>query len=103
MQLPVRPFPAVTREDHVATNHREFQDHLRWGLAADTLFLIGSRRAFELQADGLRELAEDCPAHIAKHPEWHHCAEIDIGGPWYRELHRNPPSALHVHYCELHA
>ncbi|MEV6639038.1 hypothetical protein [Amycolatopsis sp. NPDC051371] len=92
--LPRRPFPVFGRADHERFFHQDFRDHLRYAFAADTLFLIGSRRAYELAAENVRALAEDGPAHLAG--ETHVCAEIGLG-PWKPHHRRNPAAMLHVH------
>lgn len=101
VRLPAQPFPDVTQSDHDRRWHDGFRDHLLWETAADTLFVIGSRPAFELASNQVRELAEDCPAHIARTPDAHCCAEIDIGRT-LRYDRRNPPDRLHITYCETH-
>ena len=94
--LPGEPFRPVDPEEHRVWLHREFRDHLRWAIAADTLFLIGSRRAYELAAESVRALAEDSSAHLAEWPGVHHCIEIGIGKlTWYPQ-DRNPHATLHV-------
>jgi hypothetical protein len=101
--LPPRPFRSFDREDHLRRHHREFRDHLRWAVAADTLFLVGSRRAYDLQGDDIRGLAEDCPAHLAASPDTHCCAEIELGrfsAPFPDR--RNPLAQLHVECCNRH-
>ncbi|WP_026316604.1 hypothetical protein [Actinokineospora enzanensis] len=103
MTLPPRPFRPFDLDAHVRPHQDDFRDHLRWSLAADTLFLIGSRQAYERQGDALRTLAEDCPTHLAENPETHCCAEIDLGRINVRPVdHRNPPSMLHVVRCHRH-
>ncbi|NUT93365.1 MAG: hypothetical protein HOY78_15225 [Saccharothrix sp.] len=97
VRLPARPFPEV---DHGGLLHREFRDHLRWSVAAETLFLIGSRRAYEREGETIRALAEDSSADLARSPAMHWCAELDLGRRW--QDHRNPASTLHVHRCEQH-
>lgn len=96
-------FRAFDEEEHVRWNHRGFQDHLRWSVAADTLFVVGSRRAYELEGDAVRELAEDYRARLAESPDHHYCAEIGLGR---RKLSnadtRNPWSTLHVECCNRH-
>lgn len=77
--MPPRALGAFAVEDHRRRSHRDFRDHLDWTIAADTLFIIGSRRAFELEGDQMRGLAEDCPAHLVELPESHCCAEIELG------------------------
>jgi hypothetical protein len=101
--LPPKAFRRFDREEHVRCFHREFQDHLRWTVAADTLFLVGSRHAYELQGDGVRALAEDCPAHLATSPDTHCCAEIEMGRckASVPDI-RNPLSQLHVECCNRH-
>lgn len=101
VRLPAQPFPEITRSDHDRRWHNNFHDHLLWETAADTLFVIGSRPAFELASNQVRELAEDGPAYMARTPDAHCCAEIDIGRT-LRYDHRNPPARLHITYCETH-
>ncbi|WP_067537618.1 hypothetical protein [Nocardia crassostreae] len=79
--------------EFAARHHREFKDVLRYDITADTLFLVGSRTAFELEAHHLRSLVEECPRHMHEQPETHCCAEISVAGmrQW-----------LHVEYCREH-
>ncbi len=103
--LPERPFPDLTQADHERSHWRENLDHLRFALAADTLFLIGSRAAFELQAGQLRGLVEDCPAHMAAKPGTHCCAEIGLGAAPFASSDKNRRNAwgeVHVEYCADH-
>lgn len=95
--LPPRPFPVFERADHDRLFHQDFHDHLRYAFAADTLFLIGSRRAFELAGEQVRSLAEDGPAQLAAGVHW--CAEIGLG-PGKPHHRRNPAALLHVHLRE---
>ncbi|TWP45151.1 hypothetical protein FKR81_40030 [Lentzea tibetensis] len=69
------------------------RDVLRHDIAADTLFLVGSRKAFEYWGEPLRELVEDCPRHMHEEPGTHCCAEVTVDGmrQW-----------LHVEYCLEH-
>lgn len=101
VRLPARPFPDIGRSDHDHRWHDGFHDHLSWETAADTLFVIGSRPAFELASGQVRGLAEDCPAHIARTPDAHCCAEVDLGRTLRRDR-RNGPARLHINYCETH-
>jgi hypothetical protein len=96
VRLPPRPFREV---DLSGLMHREFRDHLRWSVAAETLFLIGSRRAYEREGESIRAL-EDSSADLARSPDMHWCAELDLGRRW--EDHRNPASTLFVHRCGQH-
>jgi hypothetical protein len=101
--LPTTPFRTFDSDEHRRRHHREFRDHLRWTIAVDTLFLIGSRRAYELQGDDVRALAEDYPAHLATSPDRHYCVEIPLGryNTSLRDL-RDPPSQLHIEYRDRH-
>lgn len=102
--LPGRPFPEFSVDAVYAMHHEGYRDHLRYAFAADTLFVIGSRHAFELQARAIRNLVEDCPAHMAKKPDAHCCAEIELGDTsrWSKKSSRNPWSMLHIEYCDTH-
>jgi hypothetical protein len=66
---------------------------LRHHVAADTVFISGSRKAFALEGNALRTLVEECPRHMHENPGTHCCAEISVGeeGDW-----------LHVIYCAEH-
>ncbi|TKK78979.1 hypothetical protein FDA94_36285 [Herbidospora galbida] len=87
--------------DHRRSRHREFRDHLRWDVAADTLFLTGSRPAFEEQLGEVRDLVEEGPAHRAQNPGAHCCAEIGIGSRPHTDR-RHAWAELHVEWCTPH-
>jgi hypothetical protein len=63
------------------------------------LILSGSREAFELEADRVRALAEECPAHRAEAPDTHCCAEIGMGRMRSYPHRRYPYAVLHAEYC----
>jgi hypothetical protein len=96
--LPGDAWPARPVADHRRTWHREFRNHLRWDIAADTLVLTGSREAFDLEADQVRALAEECPAHRARTPGTHCCAEIGMGRTRHYPDRRRPYAELHAEY-----
>jgi hypothetical protein len=96
--MPAEAFPEFDPEVY---RHRRDRDRLRWAIAADTLFIVGSRPVFELEGEQLRVLAEDCPAHLAEAPDTHCCAEIYLGR-WNGTDRRNPWSQLHVECCNRH-
>ncbi|WP_158844023.1 hypothetical protein [Saccharothrix deserti] len=102
VKLPPRAFPTFDREAHARWTHRDFRDHLRWDIAADTLFLVGSRHAYELEGNQVRALAEECPADLATFPDRHCCAEIGMGRPRTPPDRRNPYADLHVECCNRH-
>jgi hypothetical protein len=87
--LPEKPFPDFDRSDHLRRRHREFRDHLRYSIATDTLFLAGSRHAFELEG-------HEALALIGTAPGDHTCAEIGIG------VWPTAPAELHVVCCNNH-
>ena len=98
--LPSHAWPSRSIADHRQTWHQEFRDHLRWDIAADTLLLTGSREAFELAADQVRALVEECPAHRARTPGTHCCAEIGMGRTRRYPDRRRPYAELHVEYSQ---
>ncbi|MFJ9390732.1 hypothetical protein ACIRON_18045 [Nocardioides sp. NPDC101246] len=100
--LPEGGFPRFSVEEHRQEFHREFRDRLDWRVAADTLFVVGSQRAFELRANEIRRFAEECPAHLHENPQTHCCAEIDIGDRWRYRAKRNAQSELHIQACNEH-
>ncbi|WP_220505271.1 hypothetical protein [Microbispora sp. H10830] len=103
VRLPPQAFRRRSDGDRRRWTHQDFRDHLRWDIAADTLFLIGSREAFEVEADPVRALAEDCPGHLAESPDAHCCAEINLGRMRMGYPDRRRPWAeLHVEYCQRH-
>lgn len=98
VRLPAEPFP---EPDHTVSRHQDFRDHLRWSVAADTLFLIGSRTAFELRAHQVRSFAEESPAQLAVNPERHCCTGINIGRQ-FRHDRRSSPCRMHIESCRDH-
>lgn len=100
--LPPHPFPEFAPAEHWRRGHRGFHDHLRWAVAADTLFLIGSRHAYELAGAEVRALAEDLPARLAAAPTAHHCVEIGLGRWSHPHDRRNASLDLHIEYCVRH-
>jgi hypothetical protein len=100
VRLPERPFPVFDRADHDRRYHREFRDLLRWDVAADTLFVTGSRLAFNLAGEELRMLAEDVPALLAKNPRQFHTGTVQL----CRNLRDryDPTAQLRFEYCYDH-
>jgi hypothetical protein len=99
VSLPAGAWPSRPIADHRRYSHRGFRDHLRWDVAADTLVLTGSREAFELEAGQVRALAEECPAHRARTPDAHCCAEIGLGRFRHHADRRRPHAQLHAEYA----
>ncbi|MCL2090395.1 MAG: hypothetical protein FWH11_04090 [Micrococcales bacterium] len=105
VELPHRPFPTLSAVDWDTAQYHDRRgrppsvvratnrDTLRFDLAADTLFVVGSRPAFAQWSDQIRELVEDCPRDMATFPGRHCCAEI---GGYCFDPH------LHITYCQTH-
>jgi len=103
VDFPPRALPTITDEEHVRAKYPRFRDHLHWNVVADTLFVVGSRHAFDLSGEDVRALAEEGPANVARTPDVHCCAEIPLGAPGHwRPSRRRPYAELHVEYCALH-
>jgi hypothetical protein len=103
--LPENPFRTVERAEHERSWRRDFKDHLQHTYAADTLFVTGSRLAYELQSAAVGELVDKAPAELATTPDVHTCAEIGLGdwrGHGAVEKRRNNPMRLHVVACNDH-
>ncbi|MGV9410436.1 hypothetical protein ACWDOP_11025 [Nocardia sp. NPDC003693] len=85
--------PVPSDADYEAAHHRGFKDVLRHSVAAGTLFLTGSRKAFDLEGRRLHDLIDECPRHMHATPDAHCCAELDVS---------TLPRYLHVEYCPVH-
>jgi hypothetical protein len=103
--LPDQPFRAIDREEHWNSLRRsDFRDHIRYDIAADTLFLVGSRFGYELESKEVVALVDRAPAELAARPDEHCCAEIDVG-IWYNNSlaqRRDSPLRVHVTCCTKH-
>ncbi|MBB4966005.1 hypothetical protein [Saccharothrix violaceirubra] len=95
--LPADALPVFDDEHHVRASHKDNLDRLHWDIAADTMFVVGSRAAYENEAGKIRGLVEDCPSHLAHDPTTHCCAEIDLDP--CRPHHY---AGLHVECCDDH-
>ncbi|MFS8101087.1 hypothetical protein LFM09_28585 [Lentzea alba] len=80
--------------DYERLHWKDNRDRLRGSVVADTVFVVGSRPAFEFGGVKLRELVEECPRHMHESPGTHCCAEITEG--------RQHWEWLHVVYCDEH-
>jgi hypothetical protein len=103
--LPENPFRHLEYEEHMRVLWRGYRDRLDHAVAADTLFVIGSRPAYEQQAETVLELVDDAPAELAAKPDAHTCGEIGLGdwhgrGAAYRR--RDAPWNMHVVCCNDH-
>jgi hypothetical protein len=70
------------------------QELLRGDVVAGTVFVVGSRPAFEVGGQAFRQLVEDCPRHMHDVPGTHCCAEITKDQQYWKWLH--------VVYCDEH-
>jgi hypothetical protein len=82
------------KPDYERLRFRKNRDVLRGTIVADTVFVVGSRVAFQVGGQALRQLVEDCPRHMHESPGTHCCAEIAED--------RQHPNWLHVVYCDAH-
>ena len=97
--LPPHVFDAVDIAEHQATLHHEFRDFIRWDIAADTLILTGSRRAYRPDAAQLRDVTVRGPGYQPRSDRDHCCAEIHIGRVRHGNTDKRRPGArLHVIY-----
>ncbi|MEV6240996.1 hypothetical protein [Lentzea sp. NPDC051838] len=80
--------------DYERLQHKGNRDLLRGEIVADTVFVVGSRVAFEVEGQKLKGLVEDCPRHMHESPGTHCCAEIAED--------RWNPQWMHVVYCDEH-
>jgi hypothetical protein len=74
--------------------YRGNQELLRGDIVAGTVFVVGSRPAFEVGGQAFRQLVEDCPRHMHDIPGTHCCAEITKDQQHWKWLH--------VVYCDEH-
>lgn len=90
-----RGFPAL--DDLLTDDYRplspKYRDVLRHDVAADTLFLTGSWKAFAMEGAAWRALVEDGPREMHESPGRHVCAEITVERDW---------DWMHVVYCDEH-
>ncbi|HUQ60504.1 hypothetical protein [Lentzea sp.] len=80
--------------DYERLRHKENRDLLRGDVVADTVFVVGSRPAFEVEGQASQQLVEECPRHMHEIPGTHCCAEITED---LRHWNR-----MHVFYCDEH-
>ncbi|MER5274728.1 hypothetical protein ABT025_03095 [Streptomyces sp. NPDC002809] len=93
-------FPDESAVDHQQRQHPAHRDHLRFDIAARTLFVVGSATAFREHGTALRELVEEAPSHSHRRPKAGHCCAELRAGPWTQPwTRRNVPALLHVQYC----
>ncbi|MFD0885973.1 hypothetical protein ACFQ08_15600 [Streptosporangium algeriense] len=80
VSLPEDVFPDADTIDHGRVVHREYHDHLRFAVAARTLFVVGGPEAFRRTgATLIRPLVTEAPSCLAERPDGHFCAEVDFG------------------------
>ena len=99
VRLPEHPFPQA---DHEHQHVQECRDHLTHAVAAGTLFLVGSRTAFELESGAIQAVAEDWPAQIARGKKALRLQEeITAEAPWSQGLW-SQGSGLAICSCDQH-
>jgi len=80
--------------DYERLRRRDNRDLLRADIVAGTAFVVGSKPAFQVGGQALRQLVEDCPQHMHESPGTHCCAEITEDRQHWKWLH--------VVYCDEH-
>lgn len=89
------PHDALPHEvNHERVRHRENRDHLRFDVAARTLFITGGPESFRREGAQLRPLLTDTPTDANHH---HLCAEINAGR-WGEVSGGTCAALLHVEY-----
>ncbi|WP_410603531.1 hypothetical protein [Amycolatopsis sp. lyj-90] len=100
VKLPPDAFPVFGREERLG--YRGDPNQLRPDIAADTLFLVGSRHAFEVESDNVRDVAENGPTRIDEASGRHYCAEVGLGPTFVNYPNSGVPSGmLHVVLCDV--
>ncbi|WP_405690848.1 hypothetical protein [Streptomyces sp. NBC_00057] len=99
---PDHDFPAETAIDYQRRQYRAYRDHLRFGIAAHTLFVVGNSTAFREHGTALRGLVDQAPSHLHRYPDaGHFCVKLGPG-PWPRaRTRRHAPARLHIQYCTV--
>ncbi|MEV7012621.1 hypothetical protein [Streptosporangium sp. NPDC051022] len=96
--LPEDVFPEADTIDYDRIRTRRYRDHLRFDLAARTLFVVGGPEAFRRTgASDIRPLVTEGPAHMARWPDGHFCAELD-SRYWPVPPPRRCSGFLHIDY-----
>ena len=102
--LPVQPFREIDRAEHERTAQRDFRDHIRYSVVADTLVLTGSRYGYELEGESVVELMDEAPAELAAQPDVYRRVEVGVGVWRNHDLAhpRDSPLRFHVSCCTKH-
>ncbi|WP_017582114.1 hypothetical protein [Nocardiopsis valliformis] len=91
--------PGYSDIDHARHWYREYRDHFDFDIAAHTLFIKGSARAFREYGAELRRLADDGPAQLQYVSETGYFdVELYHGSPHGYSC-KNVPGSLYIHYC----
>ncbi|MER7705574.1 hypothetical protein ABTX81_22115 [Kitasatospora sp. NPDC097605] len=99
VEIPESDFPRDDEFDHAPRHFEGWRDELRFGLAADTLFLTGSARAFRTTGALLHSLVSDGPAQALRHPGSHECVTLEDEGHRTGWPRRVGPGVLHIQYA----
>ena len=95
-RVPEDEIPAESDVDWRVRRYRGFRDLLRFAIAADTLFVVGSRDGFRAEGVALRTLVDE-PDRV--YGNTHACVDV-MSGLWGRErADRSSPGRLHVELC----
>ncbi|MFE2014427.1 hypothetical protein [Streptomyces sp. NPDC059491] len=99
VRVPDGDFPDEDDVDHDRWYHGSFRDHLRFDIAARTLFVVGSATAFREHGAVLRRLVDEAPSRgQGDRPSRHHCVELTSGPRTRPRARGRVPTTLHVEY-----
>ncbi|MCC9710501.1 hypothetical protein E4N62_37840 [Streptomyces sp. MNU76] len=81
-------------------HHRSYRDQLAFGIAAHTLFVVGSPTAFRERGTALRGLVDEAPSFPQPAPGRRALLRRTRPGAWSRiRNRRRVPASLHIRYC----
>ncbi|MEV6972613.1 hypothetical protein [Kitasatospora sp. NPDC093806] len=98
-EIPESDFPGEDEIDHERRGFEGWRDELRFGFAAETLFLTGSATAFRISGAAVHSLIADGPAHVLAAYSWsHECITLRHGGDGHARSPKDRPGMVHVEY-----
>ncbi|WP_380280191.1 hypothetical protein [Kitasatospora purpeofusca] len=100
-EIPETDFRKYEELDHEPRHHAGWRDELRFGFAAETLFLTGSAEALRTTGSLVHSLVTDGPARALEYPGSHDCVTLDDDGPRFGrpQRRRTGPGTLHIAYA----
>ncbi|MFB6894342.1 hypothetical protein ACFCX4_34130 [Kitasatospora sp. NPDC056327] len=99
VEIPETDFPADGEIDYRRRGFEEWRDELRFGFAAQTLFLTGSATAFRWSGSLVHSLVSDGPVRTLEYPGMHECVTLRHEGHSAGWTPRNRPGTVHIEYA----